>query len=225
MVCVSWQIDVFHDDRLKFTIGRFGCQCDETPRHVLFDCPFVDSERLKIKNECSDGNIEFNLQKLMTHSSLQMPVERLLLSFLVSRDWYTHTSSQFPGTMIPTIRSLLGPLPQAFLSQYLRSILPPWQCHGLDGPRAPLTLHCEFKLGRNICAQLQLTHFYHFINFIFHNYLFFLLALAHTLSVHVIYSLYKGLYWVFKKFRIYFLCTRKIIWTTYQFWLLSTLSW
>ena len=65
---------------------RFGCQCDETPRHVLFDCPFVESERLKIKKECSDGNIDFNLQKLMTYPSLQMPVERLLLSFLVSRD-------------------------------------------------------------------------------------------------------------------------------------------
>ena len=65
---------------------RYGCQCDETPFHVLFDCPFVLSERLKIKKECSDGNIEFNLQKLMTHPSLQMPVERLLLSFLVSRD-------------------------------------------------------------------------------------------------------------------------------------------
>ena len=45
-----------------------------------------ESERLKIKMECSDGNIDFNLQKLMTHPSLQMPVERLLLSFLVSRD-------------------------------------------------------------------------------------------------------------------------------------------
>ena len=65
---------------------RFGCQCDETSRHVLFDCPFVESERFKIKKECSDGNIDFNLQKLMTHPSLQMPVERLLLSFLVSRD-------------------------------------------------------------------------------------------------------------------------------------------
>ena len=46
----------------------------------------MESERLKIKKECSDGNIEFNLQKLMTHPSLQIPVERLLLSFLVSRD-------------------------------------------------------------------------------------------------------------------------------------------
>ena len=65
---------------------RFGCQCDETPRHVLFDCSFVNSERLKIEKLCSDENIEFNLQQLMTHPSLQMKVERLLLSFLVSRD-------------------------------------------------------------------------------------------------------------------------------------------
>ena len=51
---------------------RFGCQCDETPRHVLFDCPFVNSERLKIEKRWSDENIEFNLQQLMTHPSLQM---------------------------------------------------------------------------------------------------------------------------------------------------------
>ena len=51
----------------------------------------------------------------MTHPSLQMPVERLFLSFLVSRDWYTHIFSQFPGSMLPTIRSHLGTLSQAFL--------------------------------------------------------------------------------------------------------------
>eukprot|EP00493_Phyllostaurus_siculus_P001171 UN01179 len=28
---------------------RYGCQCDETPPHVLFDCPFVEPEHLKIK--------------------------------------------------------------------------------------------------------------------------------------------------------------------------------
>ena len=65
---------------------RFGCQYDETSLHVLFNCPFVDTQRLIIKKKCNDENIDFNLQKLMTHPSLQMPVERLLLSFLVSRD-------------------------------------------------------------------------------------------------------------------------------------------
>ena len=45
----------------------------------------LNLERFKIKKECSDGNIDFNLQKLMTQPSLQMPVEHLLLSFLVSR--------------------------------------------------------------------------------------------------------------------------------------------
>ena len=39
-----------------------------------------------LQKECSDRNIEFTLQKLMTHPSLQMSVERLRLSFLVSRD-------------------------------------------------------------------------------------------------------------------------------------------
>ena len=79
----SW---IYKIKRAESKQCRFGYQCDEIPRHVLFNCPFVDSERLQIKNECSDGNIEFNLQKLMTHPSLQNPVERLFLSFLVSRD-------------------------------------------------------------------------------------------------------------------------------------------
>ena len=85
-ICDSLRVFEKETKKKNFQICRFGCQCDETPRHVLFDCPFVKPERLKIQKECSDGNIEFTLQKLMTHPSLQMPVERLLLSFLVSRD-------------------------------------------------------------------------------------------------------------------------------------------
>ena len=79
----SW---LYKIKRAESKLCQFECQCDETPRHVLFDCPVVEPERLKIKKECSDGNIDFNLQKLMTHPSLQMPVERLFLSILVSRD-------------------------------------------------------------------------------------------------------------------------------------------
>ena len=73
--------------------------------------------------------------------------------------------------MIPTIRSLLGTLPQAFLSQYLRSILPDCQ-PVFGGPRAPLTLHCEFKLGRNICDYNRCSHTFInlLIDFIFPTY-------------------------------------------------------
>ena len=62
---------------------RFGCQCDETSLHVLFNCPFVDTQRLNIQKKCSDDKIDFNLSNLLTHPSLQTLVERLLLSFLV----------------------------------------------------------------------------------------------------------------------------------------------
>ena len=61
---------------------RFGCQCDETSLHVLFNCPFVDTQRLIIQKKCSDEKIDFNLSNLLTHPSLQTLVERLLLSFL-----------------------------------------------------------------------------------------------------------------------------------------------
>ena len=44
----------------------------------------------------------------------------------------------------------LGYASPSLFSQYLRSILPDCQ-PVFGGPRAPLTLHCEFKLGRNIC--------------------------------------------------------------------------
>ena len=61
---------------------RFGCQCNETSLHVLYNCPFVDTQRLIIQKKCSDEKIDFNLSNLLTHPSLQTLVERLLLSFL-----------------------------------------------------------------------------------------------------------------------------------------------
>jgi len=54
--------------------------------------------------------------------------------------------------MIPTIRSLLGTLPQAFYSQYVAVHTARLLVPVLGGPRASLTLHCEFKLGKDLCA-------------------------------------------------------------------------
>ena len=52
--------------------------------YVLFDCHFVNSDRMIIQTICRDDNIGFNLQNLMTLPCLQLPVERLLLTFLKS---------------------------------------------------------------------------------------------------------------------------------------------
>ena len=63
---------------------RFGCLCEEDADHVLFQCPQIDSERRIVRDICLKNDINFDLKNLLTHSSLQMPVERLLLSFLSS---------------------------------------------------------------------------------------------------------------------------------------------
>jgi len=93
--------------------------------------------------------------------------------------------------MIPTNRSLLGTLPQAFFRSILRSILPDCQTV-IDGPRAPLHFIVNLSWEEYMCsiAAYTLLSF----DLIFHMLIFFLHALAHTLFVLLIYSLYKGLY-------------------------------
>ena len=70
--------------RSESELCRFGCLCKEDADHVLFHCPQINSERCTIQNICSKNDIIFDLKNLMTHQSLQLPVERLLISFLSS---------------------------------------------------------------------------------------------------------------------------------------------
>ena len=77
----SW---LYKIKRVESARCRHGCHCDETPYHVLFDCHFVNSDRMIIQTLCRNDSIDFNLQNLMTLPCLQMPVERLLLTFLKS---------------------------------------------------------------------------------------------------------------------------------------------
>ena len=192
------------------------------------DCLFVESERLKIKKECSDDNIDFNLQKLMTHPSLQMPVERLLLSFLVSRDWFTHIFSQFPGAMTPQFDPTWVCFPKPFISQfaashtafsgyvaYDRGCIPfhpfiwslcrpnsVWRgvWFGVHIPGSPraFTFHCEFKLGKDICDYTLHTFSTCLWTLLFFLHIFIHMCL-HVLLVLLIYSLSKGLHCVKKK--------------------------
>ena len=90
--------------------------------------------------------------------------------------------------MIPTIRSLLGTLPQAFFRSILRSILPDCQTV-IDGPRAPL--HFIVNLSweeymRSIAAYTCLS-----FDFIFHMPIFSYMRLR---TILLIFSLYKELY-------------------------------
>ena len=58
-----------------------------------------------------------------------------------------------PGAMTPTIRSLLGTLPQAFLYRsMLRSILPDCQCHSLVAPVPPLHFIVNLSWERYMCS-------------------------------------------------------------------------
>ena len=83
----------------------------------------------------------------MTHPSLQMLVERLLLSFLVSRDWYTYIFPSFQEQLSPKFDPSWVLFPKPFFAVFCA----PYCQTAIDGPRVPQTLHCEFKLGKDIC--------------------------------------------------------------------------
>ena len=63
---------------------RYGCHCVENVDHVLFHCNYVNSERRTIKDLCFNQGLSFDTATIMTQPSLQMPVERMLFSFLSS---------------------------------------------------------------------------------------------------------------------------------------------
>ena len=77
----SW---LYKIKRAKSEMCRFGCNCMEDTNHVLFTCSHVNDERLNLQTLCLKNNLPFDLPTLMTHSSLQVAVEQLLLSFLSS---------------------------------------------------------------------------------------------------------------------------------------------
>ena len=109
---------------------------------------------------------KINDSPFFTNASRTLAFIILSVAWLIHIYFFLVSWSNDPHNTIP-----LGYASPSLFSQYLRSILPDCQ-PVLGGPRAPLTLHCEFKLGRNICDYNRSLHTFItlIINFIFSTY-------------------------------------------------------
>ena len=92
-LCSYWHALLYHDFRARFyKIGRsksdkcrYGCNCTEDFTHVLFHCKTVVDERRALNSACISNSVTFDLKNIMTLPCLQIPMERLLLSFFTTK--------------------------------------------------------------------------------------------------------------------------------------------
>ena len=127
----SW---LYKIKRAKSEMCRFGCHCTEDANHVLFHCKYINSERQVLKNLCLTENLDFTLINIMTHPSLQISTEQLLLAFFKSSKWlfpypfhcyFVEFIWHYVSSDTPPTDPILGPLPHAF------SLLPPCRAPAL----------------------------------------------------------------------------------------------
>ena len=71
--------------RSKSDKCRYGCNCTEDFNHVLLHCKSVVDERKDLNIACISNSVPFDLKNIMTLPCLQIPTERLLLSFFTTK--------------------------------------------------------------------------------------------------------------------------------------------
>ena len=64
--------------KLNSPYCRFGCNCDETLTHIMFDCPHLKDERDALMKFCRETNVPFTISEIFTNPLLQRRVERYL---------------------------------------------------------------------------------------------------------------------------------------------------
>ena len=75
-----------------YKIGRsksdrccYGCDCTKDFNHVLLNGKSVVDERKDLNIACISNSVPFDLKNIMTLPCLQIPTERLLLSFFTTK--------------------------------------------------------------------------------------------------------------------------------------------